>query len=842
MAAACGESLGIGLGYSRTSSTEAPTLTAQIPNPAIFNSPRTATASTGDLEHIESAIHLQFLWMVPISNEFQIALIFGPSFYNITQDFVGNIGITEGPPPYGTVAISSVEVLTQSERATGFTAGVDATYLFTPVFGVGGFMRFTGADADMETAGGGTVDGRAQEASSWAWEHASASRKARRLLYLQTSNTAGFRRLVIAGGAAAFLLLLLRTAWLDDDAYITFRTVDNFLNGLGLRWNVVNRVQAFTHPLWMFAVAAAAAIGGEVYFSSLALSIVVSLAAVTLAASRIASTLPMAVLVFMSLALSKAFVDYSTSGLENPLTHLLLVGFFLGLVSDLPRPRRLLVLSLATALLMVNRFDTGLLVLPALAVEIWRSGWRAAVVPVAVGMLPLAAWEVFSVVYYGFPFPNTAYSKLKTGVPAPEIHYQGFLYLLDSIANDPLTLLVIATAILGPIAFGGGLEHSDRHLRLPRVRRPRRRRLHERTLPDRAVSPVGVVAVASPDAEFRGAWAFATAAVAVVGLSAPRPTILSNGSYGSDIEPARVIAPTGITDERRYYYPQSGLLTALRGVPMPNHRWTHMGHDLTNRGETFFSTDAAGFIGYAAGPGVTFLDRYGLGDPLIARLPAEAPWRIGHFVREVPEGYAETLRTGRDHIRDSGVAVYYDKLQIITEGPLFTAERWHTILRMNLGRYERYIADYGLRRVRWEDVAAHQARSNRLEPAGERAAVAARRGGLAPAGQPRPHRAERLAERHVCRRVPEQRASRGGAPPPAADAGRQQPADAHGRAASRCGVRCHTCAALCRGRPICAGPPARGAVKRGRTTPRGRPRKRLRARYTWQRRCITEGL
>ena len=105
-------------------------------------------------------------------------------------------------------------------------------------------------------------------------------------MYFQTSNTAGFRRLVLAGGTAAFLLLLLRTAWLDDDAYITFRTVDNFLNGLGLRWNVVNRVQAFTHPLWMFAVAGAAAISGEVYFSSLALSIVVSLAAVVLAVSR----------------------------------------------------------------------------------------------------------------------------------------------------------------------------------------------------------------------------------------------------------------------------------------------------------------------------------------------------------------------------------------------------------------------------------------------------------------------------------------------------------------------------------------------------------------------------
>ena len=47
----------------------------------------------------------------------------------------------------------------------------------------------------------------------------------------------------------------------------------------------------------------------------------------------------MSVLALSTLALSKAFVDYSTSGLENPLTHLLLAGFFLALISDLPRLR-----------------------------------------------------------------------------------------------------------------------------------------------------------------------------------------------------------------------------------------------------------------------------------------------------------------------------------------------------------------------------------------------------------------------------------------------------------------------------------------------------------------------
>ena len=54
-------------------------------------------------------------------------------------------------------------------------------------------------------------------------------------------------------------MLLVRTAWLSDDAYITFRTVDNALNGYGLRWNVADRVQSYTHPLWMFVMTAAQA-------------------------------------------------------------------------------------------------------------------------------------------------------------------------------------------------------------------------------------------------------------------------------------------------------------------------------------------------------------------------------------------------------------------------------------------------------------------------------------------------------------------------------------------------------------------------------------------------------
>jgi arabinofuranosyltransferase len=51
------------------------------------------------------------------------------------------------------------------------------------------------------------------------------------------------------------LLLVVRNAWVTEDAYITLRTVDNWVSGHGLRWNVDERVQGYTHPLWMVLAA-----------------------------------------------------------------------------------------------------------------------------------------------------------------------------------------------------------------------------------------------------------------------------------------------------------------------------------------------------------------------------------------------------------------------------------------------------------------------------------------------------------------------------------------------------------------------------------------------------------
>mgnify|MGYP001770324793 CR=1 FL=1 len=76
--------------------------------------------------------------------------------------------------------------------------------------------------------------------------------------------------------ATLYVVIVWRTAWVGDDAFITLRTVDNFVHGYGLRWNVAERVLSYTHPLWMFVVLAVYAVTREPFYSLIALGMVVS--------------------------------------------------------------------------------------------------------------------------------------------------------------------------------------------------------------------------------------------------------------------------------------------------------------------------------------------------------------------------------------------------------------------------------------------------------------------------------------------------------------------------------------------------------------------------------------
>src|SRR5690606_33192812 len=97
-------------------------------------------------------------------------------------------------------------------------------------------------------------------------------------------------------------------------------------------------------------------------------------------------------------------------------------------------------------------------------------------------------------------------------------------------------------------------------------------------------------------------------------------------------------------------------------------------------------TTYIGMAGYYAGPRVLMIDKLGLGDPLLARLPT---WKNdiiynGHFPRPIPEGYPHAAKTGSVQYMDPSLGKYYLKLRLITSGKLDDPKRIEAIIRFNL--------------------------------------------------------------------------------------------------------------------------------------------------------------
>ena len=508
-----------------------------------------------------------------------------------------------------------------------------------------------------------------------------------------TANTSrpGAHRALLVIAIGLYAALLVKTAWLCDDAYITFRTVDNFVGGHGLTWNVAERVQVYTHPLWMLLLAGAYGLTREIYYTSLLLSMVVSLAAMLVFSMRVAAGVLSAVIGVTVLALSKAFTDYSTSGLENPLTHLLLVLFLYVFLTRPLNRRALLWLSLSAALLALNRMDAMLLVLPALGVALYRLRSLRALGTILLGFAPFLAWEVFALFYYGSPLPNTAYAKLNTGLPIGVLIHQGALFLLANVKSDPLTPIVIIAGLVIPlvarwsrclpVVLGallyvlytvliGGDFMLGRLLTCPLL--------------------MGVVLLSRLKVSGRAALLMLVA-VALVGAIPPRSPLTSPCDYGSDT--SNLIGAHGVADERALYYHATGLLSTTRG--RPPHSLEQDGRRLQAEGPAVVIAKRIGMRGFFAGPQVHIVDQLALGDALLARLKpdADAEWRIGHFQRRIPQGYLETLKTGRNCLADPQLAAYYDKLALITRGEMLDRQRWLEILKFNLGCYETLLAD-----------------------------------------------------------------------------------------------------------------------------------------------------
>jgi arabinofuranosyltransferase len=523
---------------------------------------------------------------------------------------------------------------------------------------------------------------------------------------LLSSNGAGLaeRRVVTAALVAAFTYLFLANSWLGDDSYITFRVIWNAVHGYGLTFNPGERVQAYTHPLWMLIVAAAHVLTREFFFTALATSYAFSLAAV-LVVIRHAGSIGKGTAAFLWLASSKAFIDYTSSGLENPLSYLLVALFyvrFLGVSDRALSNAELRRFGLLAGLACVNRLDSVLLFVPALT-WLWLRGIRRPDERVwhLVGafLIPAGGWLVFATLYYGFPLPNTYYAKVATGIPASLLYRQGFAYLLNSFGRDPITLGTVG------LAAALAVRASTTPVRLA------------------AAAPVVyVVYTITVGGDFMSGRFFAlpflgaaitlihalkdvpyplpaASALLVYNLLMPLVPFKTTAAYDG-AWPWR--SQNGVRDERGHQHRITNVFFFSPFRELPDHTWMREGRSFREGPDKVTVQGSIGFYGLMAGPEKHLVDRNALSDPLLARLPVSRglyfEFYVGHFFRDIPEGYLESLEHGDNRLADPFLHGYYDRLLNVIKGPLFTASRMRDIWYLNVGDGRRFARRYDAQR------------------------------------------------------------------------------------------------------------------------------------------------
>ena len=497
-----------------------------------------------------------------------------------------------------------------------------------------------------------------------------------------------------------FAVLAWSRMWTSEDAFIYFRVVDQLLAGNGPVFNVGERVEAYTGPLWLgfLALARAVAPGGiALEWMSVAIGLALSvggLLAAVLAARRLWSPppwtragspgvllVPLGALVVAALP---AFWDYATSGLETSLVFAWLGGSFLALVAvGLPaggegsrsaRARYGLAVALGLGPLVrpdLTIFAAAFLVVLAI-LERPVSPSRALGILASAAAIPLV-YQRFRMGYFGSLVPNTALAK-----EAGATYWaRGWSYLVNLFGPYALWLPVAALLGWAAVSVRGLWRGSDRErallvavpiaagvLQALYVVRLGGDYMHARMLLPgvfAVLMPVTVVAA-------KRRWATALLAAVVVPWA-----VVSAFALRAPAEPAKDPTNLRVYDQRRRYAEVWGyrdMVTLGDYAALATQRpglQVRLGRELaalarggrtivlasrSNRrfGERYpvslagvapppnfpspvvVRTGGIGRLGPAAGPRVHLGDRFGLADPIAARLrlAPQRPPRPGH--------------------------------------------------------------------------------------------------------------------------------------------------------------------------------------------------------------------
>ncbi|MFH1051257.1 MAG: hypothetical protein V1779_10070, partial [bacterium] len=329
------------------------------------------------------------------------------------------------------------------------------------------------------------------------------------------------------------------------------------------------------------------------------------------------------------------------------------------------------------------------------------------------GFIPFILWEIFSVIYYGFPFPNTYYAKLNTGIPIGEYIKQGLSYYANLFNNDLMSGVVIFVGIIGivvysikektaniylPLVFGitfyllyilriGGDFMSGRFFSVPLLML-----IAMLTYLDINLFKMKNIYILSSILLILSIIRFSTYKDNYISYQEIRKNENFNlNEFNEDLDRNK----HGIEDERKYYYKDTGLMQRIvSGSSEPTFPEVMQGKSTRTNAPFVCVRVMIGAFGFFAGQKTNILDRVALSDAFLSRLKFSYDtsfskgWRIGHFFRKIPLGYLETKKTGQNQIEDIKLKKYYEKLKIVTESSIFSFHRFKEIWKINSGCYD----------------------------------------------------------------------------------------------------------------------------------------------------------
>jgi len=135
-----------GLVISRFSNTQDATYTASVPDPLFFGRPKTVTGAVSDLRRTEVGIHPHVAYTHEFTDKISGSFGVGLAVIMLKQDLVGDFAV-----PAGTQNVLVTQT-SESGTATGVYAAIDVAYALTSRYGVGGYFRYAGGKADLDSA------------------------------------------------------------------------------------------------------------------------------------------------------------------------------------------------------------------------------------------------------------------------------------------------------------------------------------------------------------------------------------------------------------------------------------------------------------------------------------------------------------------------------------------------------------------------------------------------------------------------------------------------------------------------------------------------------------------